>query len=542
MKCVFLTAPGECLEGAAELKELGYAVQSYPTSQEVEKLDDSRYDEFTRFLGYHPESRDRPYVRSLRISFASMLRDPAFADDDFIIFGESDSTPIVPADQLRPVLEEMMQKHPEIDIFRPFYSISWAPSNPPTAKINFVPFATSNHALNDPHVWGTHALVIPVAKREKVARIFSTYRLPIDTALEAASSLGELKMLVANHNCFYQKPRTCFVDKSTMYSSRNRKMALCLSSYKRFEDLQRQIYSIMHQSYRDFHLFVAVKGISTFIFQSILVPQFQEFMDAGRLTLRCFPNKNQLSNLLDTIRGLDISEYELFLKIDDDDFYGRDYLKTINDFHAEIPQHHCSYFSDSGWMHYKYGGISSLQLEYYHVFGATMALTPPVMQRLMECEANPGLISQTMKKWWGENAGSNIGFIEDNFIDKLMIENGRSNIAPFIRKNQITHHIIVQKANASVTRGDMLNGDFQAANTSISRDRVNFEYVLGMRHPQWHDSFRVMGNRGYRVTNGDAAEVISHTAEELVVKWDRWGRERYVIQPDGAYVFQKQPE
>ena len=66
-------------------------------------------------------------------------------------------------------------------------------------------------------------------------------------------------------------------------------------------------------------------------------PQFQEFIDEGRLTLRWFPNKNQLSNLADTIRGLDTTDYELFVKIDDDDFYGRDYLLTINEFHSKSP-------------------------------------------------------------------------------------------------------------------------------------------------------------------------------------------------------------
>lgn len=94
---------------------------------------------------------------------------------------------------------------------------------------------------------------------------------------------------------------------------------------------------MMHQSYRNFHLFVAVKGMSSFIFQSILIPQFQEFIDEGRLTLRWFPNKNQLSNLADTIRGLDTTNYELFLKIDDDDFYGRIIFLPLMSFIRKYP-------------------------------------------------------------------------------------------------------------------------------------------------------------------------------------------------------------
>lgn len=316
-------------------------------------------------------------------------------------------------------------------------------------------------------------------------------------------------------------------------------MALCLASYKRFEDLQRQIYCMMHQSYRNFHLFVAVKGMSSFIFQSILIPQFQEFIDEGRLTLRWFPNKNQLSNLADTIRGLDTTDYELFVKIDDDDFYGRDYLLTINEFHSEIPQHHCSYFNDWNWVHYKYGGISSLQKEFYYVFGASMVLTRSVMERLMACEEHPEMIHPIVQRWYHIPGHGNIGFSEDNFIHKLMLENGYSNIAPFIARKKITHHIIVQKANASVTRGYMLDGEFRKANTNVSHDADAFEYVLDLRHPQWNGAFRVFGARGNRVDNDDSAEVLSFSTEKIVVKWDKWGEESFVRQDDGSYEFQQ---
>lgn len=543
MKCVLLQAPGEILEGSAELNELGYQAASYPVSQKVEKLLDTRCEEFTEFLGMHPEACDKPYVRVLRISFANMILDPQFREDDLIIFGESNTTPAIPEKRLQPVLEEMVKSHPEVDVFRLFHEFSQEAPKPPCPgeRIEFEPYATSGHTAGSAYVCGTHALVIPASKREKVARIFSTCRLPPDTALEAANGNGELSIMVTKYNCFYQKPRTRLFDKSTLYSYRERKMALCLSSYKRFEDLQRQIYCMMHQSYRNFHLFVAVKGMSSFIFQSILIPQFQEFIDEGRLTLRWFPNKNQLSNLADTIRGLDTTNYELFLKIDDDDFYGRDYLLTINEFHSEISQHHCSCFKDWSWVHYKYGGISSLQKEFYYVFGASMVLTRSVMERLMACEEHPEMIHPIVQRWDHIPGHGNIGFSEDNFIHKLMLENGYSNIAPFIAKKKITHHIIVQKANASVTRGYMLDGAFQKANTNVSHDVDSFEYVLGLRHPQWSDAFRVFGTCGNRVSNNDAAKILSISPEKIVLEWEKWGEESFVRQEDGSYEFQ-QPE
>ena len=39
------------------------------------------------------------------------------------------------------------------------------------------------------------------------------------------------------------------------------RIAACLASYRRLTDLQRQIWCMMDQSYENFHVFAAVKGI-----------------------------------------------------------------------------------------------------------------------------------------------------------------------------------------------------------------------------------------------------------------------------------------
>lgn len=71
---------------------LEYESVVYPSTQDTGSLRDTRYEEFAFFPGPVPDWTDMPKVRSLRASFARMLLDPAFEDDDFIIFGESDST------------------------------------------------------------------------------------------------------------------------------------------------------------------------------------------------------------------------------------------------------------------------------------------------------------------------------------------------------------------------------------------------------------------------------------------------------------------
>ena len=541
MRCVLLTAPGEILEGSSELKALNYSATSYPVFHEEDKLPGVRCNEWEDFPFLHEPPHESPNVCAQGISFASMILDPQFQEDDLIIFGESGATPAVSAEKLRPVLKELVQNCPETDVFRISRDTNWnhAYSPIPEDRIVLEPYSPSRPFAEASCFRGAHTLVIPVSKREKVARIFSSGHFPMDRILETANYQGKLRIMAAKYNYFCQKPRIPTTGQPAMYDYRNRKMALCLSSYKRFEDLQRQIYCMMHQSYRHFHLFVAVKGISSFLFQSVLIPQFQEFMDEGRLTMRWFPNKNQLSNLADTIRGLDTTDYELFLKIDDDDFYGPDYLRTINEFHSEIPQHHCSYFNDWNWVHYKQGGISTLQKEFYQVFGASMVLTRSVMERLMECEEHPEMIAPIIQKWYRIPGHGNIGFSEDNFIHKLMLESGYSNIAPFIAKKKIIHHLIVQKANASVTRGAMLEEEFKKANTAVAHDARCFEYVLSLRHPSWNDAFRILGTRGNRASKEDKAEILFFSQEKIVVKWDNWEEETFVRQDDSSYEFLK---
>jgi len=521
------------------MKKLGFDCQAYPVSQQVQLLRDTHFEEFTDFLGNIPGWCDKPVARSLRISFVKMLLDPAFAEDDFIIFGESDATPIVRADELRSVLEREMNEHPETDVFRLFFEASSAPSLPPSqpSHLSFEAYATGVRTRNEPYVWGTHAMVIPARSRSKVAELFRNWRIPTDTALEVAQSRNLLNIRVARHNLFYQKPRTTHADVTRLFSWRKRRMALCLASYRRPEDLQRQIYTMMNQSYdKDFfHLFVAVKGVSEFYVNTFIIPQFRNFIDDGRLTIRCFPNSNQLTNLLDCTRDLDVSAYDLFLKIDDDDFYCRDYLSTINEFHSLIPQHYSSFFSDWSWVLYKPHGIAAPQLEPFYVFGSSMTVTPQVWQRLHAAEADPSIIRETLARYCGGEGHACIAYSEDNFIHKVMRDFGCDNIAPLVSRKGISHYLMVQKSNASVTRGGLVPGD-AASHTDLSETAPPQEHVVYAFHPEWKDSLRIYGSDCLRVSNGDRAQVLKFTDSHLSLRWEKWGEEHFAKDKRGAYT------
>ncbi len=536
MKCILLQAPGETLEGLSELNRLGFSAEAYPTSQDVHLLRDTRYEDFASFMGRVPEWLDKPYARSLRVSFAKMLLDPAFDDEDFIIFGESDATPTVDAATLRPVLEEELRQHPDTDVFRLFYELATVPSAPPSdpAHLRFEQLRTSCCTRDSIYVWGTHALVIPAKSRRKVADIFLNWRLPIDNALEAACAEGKLTMRVCRHNLFYQKPRTTTADETQLYSWRERRMALMLASYKRPEELCRQIHSLMNQSYTQFHLFVAVKGVPEFFVNHFIIPQFARHIEEGRLTIRCFPNGNQLANLLDTVRGLDVSEFDLFLKIDDDDWYGPDYLKTVNAFHAHIPQHHSSYFSDMIWRLYKYDGLLSPQREMFYVFGASLVMSREVFLKVQRSEKEPDIIRRAMA-FGGGCAHTRIAYMEDNFIHRLMRMYGCSNIADYLRRKKVDFFLLSQGSNASVMRGGLVPAD-SAQHLDVAETDAPTEDVLYIIHAEWRDTLRIFGETAKRVSNGDRAKVIAHTPECLELEWERWGKECFCRRADGAYV------
>lgn len=535
MKCILLQSPGEVLEGIEEMLELGYDVIPYSTSQAVHELKDTNYEynDFFEFLGFDPQACNKPCIRSLRISFVKMLLDPKFKNDDLIIFGESDATPVVSAHLLKTTLEKYIAEYPDTDIFRLFYSHKTTPSTP-FKEINFIPFQTKQWSRNSPYVWGTHAMVIPSKSRKKIANIFLTYTLPTDTALEFAHSRGKIKIMISSFDCFYQKPRKNLHYSENSYSFRKRKIALCLSSYKRIGDLLRQIHSFMHQSYTSFHLFVAVKGISEYFFKKILIPECKTYQQEGRLTLRLYPNKNQLSNFIDTVRNIDISSYDLFAKIDDDDFYGPSYLETINNFHTIIPQNCGSYYCGRALTCHSYKGFPCLEEEELEMFGSSLVLTKECMDIIIKCELNPDLIQEIIDL--PENI-HDFGFREDSLFHSIMMKKGSYNIYDFVKRQDISLYLIIQKGNNSVTRGGFLERCFREQNTNIHTIEDLEEHIVEIECSESHYVIRIFQSHAYRLhIPNEEADVILFNDKKLIIDWGEKGKEEFEKNAIGVYV------
>lgn len=526
MKCILIVSPGEKSEGASELHRLGYELELYPSTQDLSALRDSREEESAAYLRRPPASAERSHVRSLRASFIRLLEDRRYAGNDLVIFGESDAVPMVASSRLETALRKEMEEHPETDMFRLFHHAVWSPQGAPAEsdEILFEDFKTGKTDANTSYVWGTHALVVPSDRRSRVARVFADYRLPTDIALEAANNHGDLKIRVARHNLFYQHGRT--------KRRPDCKIAACLSSYKRLPDLQRQIWCMMDQNYPNLHVFAAVKGIPEGTYRRTVLPLFEHFIQEGRLTMRLFPNRNQLSNFLDTVRDLDVSGYDLFAKIDDDDVYGRDYFKSVNHFHLHLPPEFSSFYCGPGEYLGARGGYPFSRNGFFGCFGPTLVFSREVLEKLMVCEKNPRMISQISPRL--RHAG--YGFTEDNFMHMIMLDTGGCNRTRYVQEMSLPMHLVIQTGNASVMRGGLVPGDFRGRNWTISTSQTNDERLMEVRHPQWHDLVRVLGTRARRFERDDKADVLSVTDEEITLKWDCWGVETFKKREDGTFV------
>lgn len=526
MKCVLIISPGETAQGASELHRMGYELELYPSTRDLSALRDTREEENASYLGRSPASAERSHVRSLRASFIRLLEDRRYAGSDLVIFGESDAVPMVASPRLETALREEMKAHPETDVFRLFHHAVWSPQGAPaeSEEILFEDFHTGKADANTPYVWGTHALVIPAARRSRVARVFADYRLPTDIALEAASSHGDLNIRVACRNLFYQHART--------ERRPDCKIAACLSSYKRLTDLQRQVWCMMDQNYPNLHVFAAVKGIPEGTYRRTVLPLFEHFIQEGRLTMRLFPNKNQLSNFLDTVRDIDVNGYDLFAKIDDDDLYGRDYLQSVNNFHLHLPPEFSSFYCGPGEYLSARGGYPFSGGGFFSCFGPTLVFSRHVLEKLMACESNPRMISKISPRL--PHAG--YGFTEDNFMHMIMLDTGSTNRTRYVQEMSLPMHLVIQTSNTSVMRGGLVPGDFRDRNWNISTNQVNEERLLEVRHPQWHDVVRILGNRARRFERNDEAEVLSLTDGEMSLKWDCWGVETFKRMEDGTFV------
>lgn len=111
---------------------------------------------------------------------------------------------------------------------------------------------------------------------------------------------------------------------------KNHRFLLCISSFKRPLFLSGQLWRMMNQTYQNFDISVSVKGVDKDWADKTFMQEWRPLIETGRVILRFDPNREQMHNFLDTIRDVDLTQYDYFCKIDDDDWYAPDYLEDVN--------------------------------------------------------------------------------------------------------------------------------------------------------------------------------------------------------------------
>lgn len=295
------------------------------------------------------------------------------------------------------------------------------------------------------------------------------------------------------------------------------RFACCLSSYSRFDNMQLQIYQMLNQTYDNFHLFVACKGISEYTFNTFIKPQFQKYIDEGKLTLRHFPNKNQLSNFFDTIRDLDVSEFDFFCKIDDDDWYFPNYLEEYNKIANDYPNgFHFRQTHDRMVRLNNKGHCSFEPTGSYICSGPTICMTRSHLEGLRKAEESEENLKAYVEAKGLPKALLKCGFIEDKLFLSGLDGDEYNHI--FKYPEQLC---LVNLSNSSVTRQGFLFNDFREKNEVFTKNPDYFEHVLTVDH-FWHGrkkELRIFNKKANYYFANWIGDVEEFAPNRIVIRW-----------------------
>lgn len=444
--------------------------------------------------------------------------------DDLIIFATNGASPITDASRLREALELEIKNHPETDIFRLYHHFSHSQENPPNKEedFSFETFLTADRTKASRYVRGNYALVIPAAKRGKVADIFLNFCYPIDKAIELASYKGLLNVRVASYNHFILLPRTYLCDRVIPLSQEQKVIAVCLSAY-RVENMERLLNWACAENYPSTHFFVAVKDIPESIFRRLVLPRWQSIMKSGRLSLRLFPGKNPASDLLDSVRDLDTSGIDHFLMLRETDMPIPGFLWMLNDFHAAIPCNHSTYYKGKIWGRQK---SETSPWKERNTAPSCFSLTRKALATFHDLEQS------TQAEACGDSA--------DDLLFKLIMQLPHRDMTPYLEQ-RLKFPLLWREKEPPARGSEKLRQIRQSIRQHYSSDPSLQEHVIEIHHPSWNDQFRIIGDDGWQDSMVDHAKVLAFDGEKLDIKWDKWGREFFLRDKQGVFRLSPHP-
>lgn len=304
------------------------------------------------------------------------------------------------------------------------------------------------------------------------------------------------------------------------YTIKKYKYALLIASYSRVDLLIKQIYCMLNQSYQNTCVFVAVKGLSEIIVQDVILPQFEREIDAGKLVLRMFPNSNQLHNLMDCIRDLDIPSFDYFVKIDDDDLYSYKYVETLNAFHSNLPydtSSHLSAYVPSITSIYRSDVLLSACV---HLGGAMHCMSKKAFEAIREYDAPESESGEKFKLALQELAINDLTCAEDHLYLHVMQKFNCVNIQPFLDEHNVHAHFVLRRLPVSITRSDTYcSKHFMACNSGLTFKEEYMEHTVQATSVLGSFVIRIVGDLAFTLQDIEGT-VKAFTDDILIIEWE----------------------
>lgn len=353
------------------------------------------------------------------------------------LFAEADFVPQITAEKLKQVVARAPEDWEVL-------TFAWALKEQEEEEVKDVEEIIWSYRKR---IVGSQALMFRDGKVvEKVRRLWERFTWG---GIDMATGTSSLRQYAPSHYLIRQSHVNDFEE---MPSPRDRRFLVCMNSYRRLKDAIRQIYTFMDQSYDNFIFQLLLHGVAEYDWKRCFEPNFSHFIREGRLVITFGGNGDQLSNVVRYGEGVNRDAYDLVVKVDDDDWYDRDYLKRLNYVHQSFPTEVGSWQDTVSGVYRQRMGYPTIGHEPLHFFGGNQIVIPKtVLDVVKEYEKSgrkPGILVPILGEEKGKEGWS---WREDNLFVRLMVNMG------MVDRTYLTPPppgMLVTRVGASVTRGN----------------------------------------------------------------------------------------
>lgn len=231
------------------------------------------------------------------------------------------------------------------------------------------------------------------------------------------------------------------------HKTHEKRILVMISSWKRPLLLSGQIIRFANQTYNNFDISVSVKGASEKWVRATFMQEWQDIMRSKKLRVRFDENKDQLANLLDTVRDVNLEDYDYFCKVDDDDWYAPTYLEEVNEWLNKEDNISISSTRSATLLQ---NGHPDVLMRFNNTVlsGPTMCFSRSIIESALKIEKNPAALEPIYTK---EQVQALKGIREDRMLHEIAKVLGKAQ-----ERKTSPYNIIYGQQYPSVIRGNYL--------------------------------------------------------------------------------------